>query len=192
LLEAEKLKNAPYTYGDLKNFPEDEKWELINGVPYLQAQPAIVHQEIAAEILTQIRTYLRGKPCRVIPEPAVWLHEMTDSTKDYMIPDIAIICDSNKIVTEGIVGAPDMIIEIVSPSNAYLDRNKKLRAYRLAGVKEYWIVEPEDKYISVFTLNNDFYRIDTFSEGKVKVGIFKDLEIDLGLVFPDPVTDENK
>jgi Uma2 family endonuclease len=190
LLEAERLKNAPYTYGDLKKFPEDERWELINGVPYQQAQPTIEHQEIAAEIITQIRTYLRGKPCRVIPEPAVWLAEMTDSTKDYMIPDIAIICDSNKIVTEGIIGAPDMIIEIVSPSNAYLDRNKKLRAYRLARVKEYWIVEPEGKYISVFTLDNDFYRIDTFSEGKVKVGIFRNLEIDLDLVFPVPATDE--
>jgi Uma2 family endonuclease len=184
LLEADKLENTPYTYGDLKKFPEDEKWELINGVPYLQAQPTTEHQEIAAELITQIRTYLRGKPCRVIPEPAVWLNEMTDSARDYVVPDIAIVCNPNKIVIEGITGAPDMIIEIVSPSNAYMDRNKKLRAYRLAGVKEYWIVEPEGKYISVFTLINDFYQIDTFSEGKVKVGIFQDLEIDLNLVFP--------
>jgi Uma2 family endonuclease len=184
LLKANKLENTPYSYGDIKKFPENEKWELINGVPYLQAQPTFEHQEILGNMFAQIHNYLQGKPCRVVTEPAVWLNEKNDSAKDYVVPDIAVICNSNKIITEGIIGAPDMIIEIVSPSNAYIDRNKKLHAYRLAGVKEYWIVEPEGKYISVFTLNNDFYQVDTFSEGKVKIGIFPDLEIDLDLVFP--------
>jgi Uma2 family endonuclease len=183
-MAAKQLNKRVYTYEDIQDFPENERWELINGVPCLQAQPAFKHQEILGNLFAQIHHYLQGKPYRVVTEPAVWLKEMTNATKDFVVPDIVVICDHSKIIKEGIVGAPDLIIEITSPSNAFIDRNKKLRAYRIAGVKEYWIVEPEGKYLSVFTLNNDFYQIDTFSEGKVKVNTFNDLYIDLDLVFP--------
>ncbi|MGD9155353.1 MAG: Uma2 family endonuclease [Bacillota bacterium] len=180
--EALKLETITYNYGELKQFPEGEKWEIINGVPHMQAQPTIEHQEIAAEIITQIRTYLRGKPCRVIPEPAVWLKEMADATKDYVIPDIAVVCDSNKIITEGIVGAPDLVIEIVSPSTEEWDRHDKLRKYRSSGVREYWIVDPKG-FVSVHRLNGGVYEIDSFRNGKVPVAIFEELAIDFDLVF---------
>jgi Uma2 family endonuclease len=180
--EALKLETTLYTYGELKQFPEGEKWEIINGIPHLQAQPTIEHQEIAAEIITQIRTFLRGKPCRVIPEPAVWLKEMADTTKDYVIPDIAVVCDPNKIIAEGIIGAPDWVVEIISPSTEEWDRHDKLRKYRLSGVREYWIVDPKG-FVSVHKLNGGVYEIDSFSDGKVSVAIFKELEIDLDLMF---------
>jgi Uma2 family endonuclease len=180
--EALKLETIPYTYGELKQFPEGEKWEIINGIPHMQAQPTVEHQEIAAEMITQIRTYLRGKPCRVIPEPAVWLKEMADTAKDYVIPDLAVVCDSNKITTEGIVGAPDWIVEIVSPSTEEWDRHDKLRKYRLSGVREYWIVDPKG-FVSVHKLNSGVYEIDSFKNGKVPVAILKELAIDLDLVF---------
>jgi Uma2 family endonuclease len=184
LSEPPKLEKRTYTYGELKKFPDDERWELINGIPYLQARPSFTHQNIVLEIASQIRLFLRGKPCQVVTEPAVWLEEMSDSTKDYVIPDIAVVCDAKKIIPDtGIMGAPDLIIEIISPSTEYVDRHDKLRRYRLAGVKEYWIVDPQG-FISVHTLNNNFYQIESFSEGRVKVGILDSLEIDLDSIFP--------
>jgi Uma2 family endonuclease len=155
---------------------------MCEGILHPQAQPTVEHQEIAAEIVTQIRTYLRGKPCRVIPEPAVWLKEMADTAKDYLIPDIAVVCDSDKIITEGIVGAPDWVIEIISPSTEEWDRHDKLRKYRLSGVREYWIVNPKG-FVSVHKLSGGVYEIDSFRDGQVPVAIFKGLAIDLDLVF---------
>ncbi len=187
--EARKLEKRAYTYGDLKKFPTDERWELIAGIPYLQARPSFRHQDIMLEIAAQIRTYLRGKPCQVVTETAVWLEEMNDSAQDYVVPDIAVVCDARKIVEDaGIIGPPDLIVEIISPSNEYVDRHDKLRKYRQAGVKEYWIVDPKG-FIAVHRLNNDFYQVESFSEGSVKVGTFDDLEIDLDSVFPEKVND---
>jgi Uma2 family endonuclease len=112
-----------YTYGDIKDLPREEKWELVDGIPHLQAQGTFEHQDLITEIATQIRVYLRGKVCRVVSEPAVWLEEMIDSTRDYVIPDVAVVCDSSKIITEGIIGVPDMIVEVLSPSTEKWDRN---------------------------------------------------------------------
>jgi Uma2 family endonuclease len=185
LSEARKLEKRAYTYGDLKKFPTDERWELINGIPCLQARPSFKHQDIMLEIATQIRAYLRGKPCQVVTETAVWLEEMSDSTGDYVVPDIVVVCNENKIIENaGIVGPPDLIVEIISPSNEYVDRHDKLRRYRLAGVKEYWIVDPKG-FIAVHTLSNNFYQIESFSEGSIKVSIFDDLEINLDLIFSE-------
>ncbi|HEX3045725.1 MAG TPA: Uma2 family endonuclease, partial [Bacillota bacterium] len=164
------------TYGDLKKLPADEQWELINGIPYRKARPSFTHQNIMLELASQIRLFLRGKPGQVVTEPALWLAEMSDSASDYLLPDIAVVGDPKKIIADtGIVGAPDLIIEVISPENDYIDRHIKLRRYRLAGVKEYWIVDPQG-FISVLTLFNNHYRIDSFSEGRVKVSIFDDLE----------------
>jgi Uma2 family endonuclease len=179
----DSIEKRIYTFGDIKRFPQEEKWELIDGVPHQQAQGTFEHQEIILELGAQLRTYLRGKPCRVAAEPAVWLEKMADSAQDYVVPDIVVVCDPPKIISGGIVGAPDMIVEIISPSTENWDRLNKLRRYRRAGVREYWIVDP-DGLVSVYTLSNGAYIIEPYSGGKVKVGIFPDLEIDLDLVFP--------
>jgi Uma2 family endonuclease len=178
----DSIEKRIYSFGDIKNFPQEEKWELIDGVPHQQAQGTFEHQEIILKIGAQIINYLHGKPCRVAAEPAVWLEKMADSAKDYVVPDIVVVCDPQKIISGGIVGTPDMIVEIVSPLTENWDRINKLRRYRLAGVREYWIVDP-DGSVAVHTLSNGTYIIEPYAEGKVKVGIFPDLEIDLDLVF---------
>jgi Uma2 family endonuclease len=179
----DSIEKRIFTFGDIKNFPQEEKWELIDGVPHQQAQGTFEHQEMILEIGAQLKAYLRGKSCRVAAEPAVWLEKMADSAQDYVVPDLAVVCDLPKIRSGGIVGAPDLIVEILSPSTENWDRINKLRRYRLAGIREYWIVDP-DGLVSVHTLSNGAYIIEPYAEGKVKVGIFPDLEIDLDLVFP--------
>ncbi len=182
-----QIENRIYTYGEILKFPENERWELIDGMPYLQARPSIEHQGIMMEISNQIYNYLKGKPCKVFTEPAVWLDGKAEdkNSKNYIIPDIVVVCDPKKIVSAGIIGTPDMIVEIVSPSNARIDKVKKLWKYRDAGVKEYWIIEPDEKIITVYRLDTGFYKVESYDEGLIKVGIMEELSIDIKLVFPE-------
>lgn len=183
----EKLNNQVYTYGDLKNFPEDERWELVDGIPYLQARPSFDHQKIMSNLHGQLWNYFDGKPCQLVTETSVWLEGKADDVdaKGYVVPDLLVVCDNNKVIpAHGIIGAPDFIIEIVSPSNAFMDRNKKLECYRKVGVREYWVIEPEHQYIVVYRLKENAYWVQNYNEGTVPSEIFPGLEIDLGKVFP--------
>ena len=188
-LPAEKL-DKKYTYKDYSSWSEEERWELIDGVPYMQATPLRIHQEIVTELLRQIANYLFDKPCKVYPSPfSVRLPKENEKDEEiYTVvePDIAVICDETKLDDKGCKGAPDLIIEIVSPSSGKRDRLIKFNKYKEAGVKEYWIVDPQDKFVSVFKLeaDNNYGRIELYSEeDDVKVGIFKDLTVNLKEVF---------
>lgn len=179
------------TFADYLSFPEGERWEIINGAPYMQAAPAPIHQEILMELSKQIAVYLTGKPCRIYPAPfCVRLpkgYEKNErEVKNVVEPDISIICDKSKIDDKGCNGAPDMVIEIISPSSIKTDRVTKFNLYEQAGVQEYWIVEPEQRLVSVFQLqkNGRFSRPEMYAdEDSIKVALFPDLEIDMGAVF---------
>lgn len=180
-----------YTYKDYLTWPEDERWEIIDGKTYMQAAPTPLYQEILMALSKQIAVYLTGKPCKVYPAPfAVLLsqgaEEDEEEINNVVEPDISIICDLTKISDKGCHGAPDMIIEIISPSSIKTDRVTKLNKYEKAGVREYWIVEPEQKLVSVFLqqTNKRFSRPDMYTEeDRIKVSIFSDLIIDLREVF---------
>jgi Uma2 family endonuclease len=180
-----------YTYMDYLTWPEGERYEIIDGIAYMQAAPSRIHQEILMELSKQIANYLSGKPCKVYPAPfCVRLpkgdEKSENDIKNVVEPDITVVCDSSKLDEKGCKGAPDMIIEIISPNSGKKDRLVKFKKYEEAGVKEYWIVEPEWKIISVFTLqeNRRYGRPEMYTEeDKVKVTIFPDLVIDLGPVF---------
>lgn len=181
-----------YSYADYLTWPEDERWEIIDGVAYLQAAPSPVHQEILVSLLTQFYNYLSGKSCKVYPAPfGVRLTrddvKQNEDIRKVVEPDITIVCDTSKIDEQGFKGVPDMIVEIISPSSIKMDKLIKFYKYEQAGVKEYWIVEPEGKLVSVFTLqdNQKYGRPDMYTdEDKIKVSIFPDLTIDLKPVFP--------
>jgi Uma2 family endonuclease len=179
------------TYADYLTWPEDERWEILDGRAYLLATPSRRHQEISGELHRQFANYLVGKPCRVYPAPfGVRLDVEKNDTdiKNVVEPDLTMVCDPSKLDEKGCKGAPDMIIEIVSPSSARSDKITKFNKYERAGVKEYWIVEPLEKLVSVFVLqaNGRYGRPETYTdEDKVKVSIFPDLEIDLMLVFAE-------
>ncbi|MCI8696063.1 Uma2 family endonuclease [uncultured Acetatifactor sp.] len=166
-----------YTMDDINNLPEGKRAELIDGELYMMAAPGMMHQRILMELAFRIRDYI-GKnngDCEVFPAPfAVFLNA---DDRIYVEPDISVICDKEKLTEEGCKGAPDWIIEVVSPTSRPMDYNKKLFKYRTAGVREYWIVDYERDLITVYDFEHDEMTDFTLKE-KVKAGIYEDLEID--------------
>ncbi|SHI24025.1 Uma2 family endonuclease [Desulfosporosinus lacus] len=184
-------EDKKYTFADYLTYPEDERWEIIDGVQYLQASPTPVHQEVLTELVRQIANHLIGKPCKVYPAPFCVRLPLGSEKNEYEVknivePDISIICGKSKIDDKGCNGAPDMIIEIISPSSIKMDRVVKFNKYEKAGVREYWIVEPDQKLVSVVVLqiNQRYGRTEIYTEeDKIAVSIFPDLVIDLSEVF---------
>jgi Uma2 family endonuclease len=181
-------ENKLYTYADYKNYSEGEPIEIIDGLIYnMSPAPSRVHQEIISELLVEISNYIRSKKghCKVYPAPFdVFLIEGNtniDDCKNIVQPDISVICDKNKLNDKGCVGAPDMIIEVVSPFNPNSDYIRKLTLYDHFKVREYWIVNPMKQTVLIYKLNDTMQYADpetyTFKD-KIKVGIYDDLEID--------------
>lgn len=167
----------PYTIDDIYNLPEGQRAELINGALYMMSAPGRIHQEIVHFLDWSIGTYIQNKngDCKVYPAPfAVFLNA---DQEIYVEPDISVICDRNKLTNEGCNGAPDWIIEVVSPSSRPVDYNKKLFLYRTAGVREYWIADYERNLITVYHFEQDEMADYTFSD-IIKSGIYEDFEID--------------
>ncbi|MBT1278432.1 Uma2 family endonuclease [Thermoanaerobacter sp. CM-CNRG TB177] len=182
-------KNKKYTYADYLTWSEEERWEIINGVPHLQAAPTWQHQAVLLELARQFANYLQDKSCRVFTAPfdlrIPEANEKDEETTNVVQPDIIIICDNSGLKKTGYYGVPELIIEVVSPSTGQKDKIEKFNLYEKAGVKEYWIVEPDEKVVMVFTLEEGRYgRPQMYSEeDKVKVSIFDNLVIELKPVF---------
>lgn len=184
-------ENRGYTYRDYLNWPADKRLELIQGVVHdMGPAPSRRHQEISGELFYQLKAYLRGKPCEVYGAPFdVRLPQSEEENEDIQTvvqPDLVVVCDRSKLDDAGCLGAPDLIIEIISPSTVALDYITKLSLYEKNKVKEYWIVHPIDKTVMVFKLKEDhkYDKPDIYAEeAQIEVGIFADLEIDLKAVF---------
>lgn len=187
------LQEKRYTYADLLNWPDDERVELIDGEPYLMAPaPSPDHQSISWALIVQIGGYLEGKKCRAFHAPFdVRLFEQTGNQSydvDTVVqPNLSIVCDPNKLDEHGCKGAPDMVVEILSPSSTKHDRITKFNLYQRAGVKEYWIVDPRAKAVQVHTLEDGRYHaaIVYTAQDTVPVGVLEDCRIDLSRVFVD-------
>ena len=165
-----------YTIDDIYSLPEGSRAELIDGQIYYMAPPTRKHQRIAGELFAAIREYINtyNGSCEVDIAPfAVFLNE--DDT-NYVEPDISVICDPDKLTDKGCSGAPDWIIEIVSSGSRQMDYFTKLFKYRTAGVREYWIVDPEKNRILVYDFESENIGDYTFSDS-VKVNIYDDLYI---------------
>jgi len=186
-------KKVRYTYKDYLSWPEDERWELIEGIPYnLAPAPSRRHQEILGSIFNILFSYLKDKACKVYMAPFdVRLpegKERDEDIKNVVQPDIVIVCDKEKLDDRGCKGSPDLIVEIVSPNTASKDYIEKLALYERNKVKEYWIVHPIDNIVMVYKLNESgqYGRPEIYSsEAQVKVGIFPDLTINLKEVFAE-------
>ena len=167
-----------YTIEDIEALPEGQRAELLDGEMYMLACPTTTHQLLLiwlnSEIFRKIRE--KGGLCKAIPAPfAVYLK---NDNINYVEPDITVLCDMDKLDQKGCHGAPDWIIEIISPSSKKLDYYLKLNAYQDAGVREYWVIDPEKKAIVVYDLDNDEPPFVYHFEDKVPVGIFEDVVID--------------
>lgn len=169
-----------YTEKDYYSLPENVRAELIDGQIYSMSAPGRIHQEILNFVNTEINIYLRSKkgPCRVYPAPfAVRLFE--DSDRTVVEPDISVICDPNKLTDKGCTGAPDWIVEIISPATSSHDYIRKLNLYAKAGVKEYWILDPRIGKVFLYRLNQADVSVDSYTlQDKIKVNIWDDLWID--------------
>lgn len=168
-----------YTESDYYALSEDVRAELIDGQIYYQAAPSRVHQKILSEVHTVINNYIKSKggSCEVYPSPfAVKLRKDRETIVE---PDISVICDRDKLTDRGCTGAPDWIIEIVSPSNSSHDYIRKLNLYADAGVQEYWIVNPMEQSVYVYHLEKDNFKTVAYTfQDKIKVNIYNDLWID--------------
>lgn len=188
-LPTEKLR---YTFADCLAWDESERIELIYGEPVMMSPPRRIHQSILVELSRQLANYLQGKKCRVFVAPfAVRLFEQKGDRPqdvDTMVePDISVICDPKKLDEYGCRGAPDLIIEVLSPSTRRHDRVVKMNLYQRAGVREYWIVSPEEKSVWVMLLKDGVLQAyeDYGCEDMAKVNVLDDCEIDLRLVFAE-------
>ncbi len=186
-------KQEQYTFADVLTWDEGERIEIINGEAFMMATPTTAHQIISGEIFRQLSNYLEGKKCRVISAPfGVRLFERDgDSPEDVdtvVEPDISAVCDRHKLDKHGCKGAPDMVVEVLSPSSLRHDRLVKLNLYQRAGVREYWIVDPENKAVQVFLQDGSgFLRIhEEYGQGDVaKVNVLDGCFIELSKVFSE-------
>lgn len=179
-----------YTYADLLDWPEDERVELIDGVVYRINAPGRKHQRIGGALFAQFFNYLVGKTCEVYyaPYEVRLFAKKGDSLRsvDTMVePDLIVVCDQDKLDDNCCFGAPDLVIEILSPSSMRNDRLLKFSLYQRAGVKEYWIVDPEAKVVQVMTLEDGQYYAPLVYTARdtIPVGVLEDCVIDLGPVF---------
>ncbi len=180
-MEALQQQDILYTTDYIEGLPDGERAELIDGHIYYMATPTRTHQKLVSFLNTEINIYIRSKNglCEVYPAPfAVYLNK---DNKNYVEPDISVICDKNKLNEKGCWGCPDWIIEIVSPSTKRNDYYVKLLKYPTAGVREYWIVDPLKKSITVHDFEAETMEEYTFND-VVKVGIYEDLEIDFAQI----------
>jgi Uma2 family endonuclease len=180
-------EEAPYyTYADYREWNENERYELIDGEAYMLATPSRIHQETSGNFYYVLRSFLEGKSCKVYAASfSVRLFPEEDGSDDTVVePDITVVCDSSKLDDWGCNGAPDFIIEIVSPATARYDRIVKFNKYREAGVREYWIVNPEEKIVSAYLLKDGQYIAVNYDDtAAAPVTILRGCEIDLKAIF---------
>lgn len=145
-----------YTYQDYLTWDDGRRWELINGFPYaMSPAPGRQHQEISIKLAALFVNFLKGKPCKPYAAPFDVRFKNKQNEEDTVVqPDLSIICDSGKLDDRGCLGAPDLIVEILSPATASKDLKEKLELYESHRVKEYWIIEPNDKILFLYSLNN--------------------------------------
>ncbi len=175
------MENMPegkrHTVKEIEALAEGERAELIDGKLYMMAAPTLTHQDILGWLNMRIRLYIMEKKgiCKVLPAPfAVYIKE---DDHNYVEPDISVICDEDKLDEKGCHGAPDWVVEIVSPSSKVMDCVRKRSLYETAGVREYWIVDPEEKSVLVYDYTNGASKRYSFTD-QVRAGIYEDLYID--------------
>ena len=157
MADVAKKPDERFTYGDYREWPGDERWELIEGQAWcMSPAPMREHQELSLRLEGVIGAFLAGKPCRMYHAPFDVLlpeaDEPDDEVDTVVQPDIVVFCDRSKLTKAGARGAPDLVVEILSPSTSKKDLNEKFRLYERRGVREYWVVDPGNRAIQVWRL----------------------------------------
>lgn len=181
-----------YTFADVLVWDEKDRIEIINGEAFMMAPPSVNHQRISGALFSQLYDYLKGKKCEVFAAPfGVRLFEeegdYPENVDTMVEPDLSVVCSPGKLDDHGCKGAPDLVIEILSPSTRRHDRMTKFNLYQRAGVKELWIVDPDTRDVQTFILEGGRYFVKGYgtAEDKLKVEVLEDCVIDLSTVFPE-------
>lgn len=187
-----RSKSKLWTYKDYCEWPEDERFELIDGKVFAMTAPSRRHSLVSGELFHQLKLFFKGKPCEVHSAPFdVRLPELDESdekVKTVVQPDIAVICDQQKLDDKGARGAPDLVVEVLSPSTASKDHIQKRAIYERHGVKEYWLVDPVNQVITLYRQGSkaSFGPPEIFGqETKLKTPLFPGLVIDFSTIFPE-------
>lgn len=180
-------QDKKYTYADYASWDDENRYELIDGEVHMMSAPSVSHQRTLTKLFLQLAKFLEGKSCEVFVAPFdVCLNALGDDDTTVVQPDIVIICDRSILDKKRCNGAPDMVIEITSPSTSRHDRFTKLNKYLQTGVKEYWIVDPDDKLVTVHILENGKYVIAPYEgDETVSVNILDGCQITLTDVFAE-------
>ena len=179
-----------YTYADLLEWDEDIRYELYDGIPVALASPTNMHQEISGNLYLQLGLYLKRKKSKAYYAPFdVRLFEKNgDHPEDVNIvvqPDLMVVCNPEQVDWHGIHGAPDLVIVILSDSTRRIDRLIKFNLYQRAGVREYWLVDPAARNVSVYTLEDSAYHTSSVydTDSSIRVSVLDNCIIDLSAVF---------
>lgn len=180
----QQRKQDGYTYEDYLTWDDDTRYELIDGEAYMMAPaPTTAHQAISVSLASQFYNYLRGKTCRVFAAP----FDVRLSEDTVVQPDISVICDPGKLDARGCNGAPDLVVEILSPSSVGHDSVVKLNTYNEAGVREYWIVDPDSRSVLVYLFKGGEGTVRVYGEKAVIAAhVLDGLQVELDGVFPPP------
>ena len=186
------LDTRPYFYADYMAWPTDERWELLDGVAYNMAPaPTTIHQSVTGNLFGILFGLLRGHPCRVFSSPIDVLlplgNEADEEVDTVVQPDILVTCRPDIVREKNLRGAPDWVIEVLSPATAKKDEGVKRDLYQRAGVKEYWLVHPIDHTLIRYRLLKGSYGLpDVFGSGDlVHLPVPDGAVLDLGEVFTE-------
>ena len=182
--------NGTYTYADYLKWQFDESVELIKGKMYrMSPAPKRKHQDASVNLEYALLQYFEYKQCKVYDAPfdvrlPVQNRKKPDQIYTVVQPDIFVVCDLDKLDDDGCLGAPDWVIEITSPRTAKNDFNEKYNLYEEAGVREYWIIQPKEKAVNVYTLEDGQYvLVDVYESGEIPSCLFPDLVIPHERIF---------
>ena len=177
-------QQGEYTLEDYYALPDDQRAELIDGVLYNMAPPTGIHQFFSGEIYAQLRDYVREKRGKCMPFVAPYDVQLDRDDRTMVEPDVFVVCNRDQIRKNVVYGAPDFVVEVLSPSTRKKDIWLKLHKYRDAGVREYWIVDPDGKTVTVYDFEHDSEPEIYGFEGKVPVNIFgRTCEIDFADIY---------
>lgn len=182
---------AAYTWADYQSWPDDERWEIIDGAPHPMAPaPSTKHQSVAGNIFSALSNLLRGKSCRPFMAPT----DVKLSDLNVVQPDILVVCDPARITPTHIEGAPDVVVEVLSPATAARDLRQKKALYERSSVREYVVVDPLEHYAMRFLNGPDGFDKGTVfaADEMLVIASLGEAEVPLWEVFELPGPDENK
>lgn len=185
--QVQRKQEQRYTYADYCRWDDGQRWELIDGEAYLMAPaPTAFHQIVAFQIAHQVETAFKDKPCTVLLAPIdvrlprAGENDRADDAIDTVVqPDVLVVCDPAKIDRRGVIGAPDWVVEVLSPTTAGHDQIVKRQVYERAGIPEYWLVHPVDRVLTIYRLENGRYGFPDIRElaGATPIGPLPGIEI---------------